>query len=72
MWYIASVLVLLIGITISIARSKVWDKVGLILFTWVFGGLLAVILAFPILGYTTGLGEGFSVGQRQGYITKVS
>ncbi len=70
MWYIVLAVAFYIFLGIYIFKLEIDPAI----FTLgiIFLPLALFVLAFPVLGFTTGLGQNYSEGQRQGYITKLS
>lgn len=72
MWYIVVCSLIVLGIIVfGIIGEGGYYKEGIIMIALIMAIIFSG-LAFPILGATTGFMQGYSVGEREGYITKLS
>lgn len=73
MWYINISIFLLVVLLITFIRlmDAIDDVIGF-LAIWVMSGVGLFILGIPILSLTSGFFPGYSVGERTGYVTKIS
>lgn len=73
MWYLIGSIIFTIFTSIAVYMSSSnYMKGTNAAFTAFVLPFVFLILSWPVLGATTGAGEGYSEGVRQGYITKVS
>lgn len=70
MWYLIISIVIIVLLLFHMFRQR-WSGEDIAL---VIGGYIGIqiVIFFPMLGFTTGLYEGYSEGTRTGYVTKLS
>lgn len=78
MWYVILALCILFALTIWLlvgtreSYDKAENRVLGSLLIWLIGGAVLLVISYPTLRLTTGFWEGYSEGERDGYVTKFS